>query len=151
MAVHPALDIRVDLVPDEEDHDCADRLPEPEGDRFDCRIDFRVQQEEKFDRNRQDDGRGNRVEEESEEVGDDAGRRQAELEHGEREYADVGPSLPETNGLSAPKGFRRTTDRTPGGKSAVRERGRGVWPRRTRRADGSPAARAFRTAAAVSR
>jgi len=52
MPVHPALDVRVDFVPDEEDYDRTDRLPEPKSDCFERRIEFRIQQEEKLDRNR---------------------------------------------------------------------------------------------------
>src|SRR3989442_5979597 len=63
MSVHPAFDEWVHLVPDEEDHNCANCLPEPEGDRFERGIEFRIQQEEKLDGDRQDDGRGNRLEE----------------------------------------------------------------------------------------
>src|SRR3989454_2103225 len=98
MSVHPAFDEWVHLVPDEEDHNCANCLPEPEGDRFERGIEFRIQQEEKLDGDRQDDGRGNRVEEQAEEVDDDADRLQAELECGPHEYADVGPSLRHANG-----------------------------------------------------
>jgi len=98
MPVHPALDVRVDFVPDEEDYDRTDRLPESKGNCFERRIEFRVQQEEQLDRNRQDDGCGDCVEEESEEIGDDAGRLQAELERGKRGDADVGPSLRSGNG-----------------------------------------------------
>src|SRR5207245_8855232 len=115
------------------ERDCAARLREREGDGRERRIDFRREQEEQLARGRQDDSRGDRVEEESEEVGNDAGRLQSELERGEREYADVGPSLPEANRLSTPKDFRGTADRTPGGRSSVYERGRGVRPRRSRR------------------
>src|SRR3989442_14905627 len=98
MSAYPAFDEWVRLVPDEEDHSCANCLPEPECDRFERGIEVRIQQEEKLDGDRQDDGRGNRVEEQAEEGDDDADRLQAELECGPQESADVGPALRHANG-----------------------------------------------------
>jgi len=80
MAPHPPLDQGIHLVPYVEDHDRSDRLPEAEGHRLHGGVELRIRQERHLDGNREDDGRGNRIEEQAKEISYHAEGFQPQLE-----------------------------------------------------------------------
>src|SRR6266568_169146 len=90
MASHPPLDVRVHLVADVEDDDGADRLAKTHDDRLDHRMDLRKGGEQELERDREDHGRCDDVQEETNQVLRRPGRFEAELEAEGGEF-DPGP------------------------------------------------------------
>src|SRR5207245_1562670 len=128
MAAHPTLDEWVHFVPDVEDGDGTDGFPEAEHDRLDRGVNLRVEREQRFDRNRQDEGGGDGIDEKAGEVAEGARRIQAKLERGESQDADAGPSLPGANGFLSLKTSARPRELREGNASPPSE-GEQVRPR----------------------